>query len=279
MATWQLPTDVTNWIAALSKLLDERNRFRLLPIFAGIFFGQGRRTVSSWLRAAGISDDYEDYYYFISTLGRKTKSLATRLLFLIMETIPLGVRVLLVLDDSPTKRYGPKVEGAGVHHNPTPGPARQEFLYGHSWVTIGLALRHPQWGTICLPLLAKLYIRAKDILKLVPGRELAFKTKLELAVMLVGWAASCLAATGRTLWLAVDGGYAKGPFLKKVIKDGVIVVSRLRKDAALCTVPKAPKPGQKGRPRKYGKERISLAKRAAHRRGWTTAEFTCTAAR
>ena len=52
------------------------------------------------------------------------------------------------------------------------------------------------------------------------------------------------------------------------------VVSRLRKDAALYTVPKAPKRGQKGRPRKYGKERISLAKRAAHRRGWTTAEFT-----
>jgi hypothetical protein len=274
MVTWQLPADVTYWIASLSKLLDERNGFRLLPIFAGIFFGQGRRTVSSWLRAAGISDDYENYYYFISTLGRKTKSLATRLLYLIMETIPLGVRVLLVLDDSPTKRYGPKVEGAGIHHNPTPGPAHQEFMYGHSWVTIGLALRHRQWGTICLPLLAKLYVRAKDVLKLVPGRELAFKTKLELGVMLVGWAASCLAATGRTLWLAVDGGYAKAPFLKKVIKDGVIVVSRLRKDAALCTVPKAPKPGQKGRPRKYGKQRISLAKRAAHRRGWTTAEFT-----
>jgi len=274
MVTWQLPADVTYWIAALSKLLDERNAFRLLPVFTGIFFGQGRRTVSSWLRAAGISDDYEDYYYFVSTLGRKSKSLATRLLYLIMETIPLGVRILLVLDDSPTKRYGPQVEGAGIHHNPTPGPAQQEFLYGHSWVTIGLALRHPQWGTLCLPLLAKLYVRAKDIVKLVPGRELPFKTKLELGVMLVGWAASCLAATGRKLWLAVDGGYAKGPFLKKIIKNGVIVVSRLRKDAALYTVPKAPTPGQKGRPRKYGKERISLAKRAAHRRGWTTAEFT-----
>ena len=274
MVTWQLPADVTYWIAALSKLLDERNAFRLLPVFTGIFFGQGRRTVSSWLRAAGISDDYEDYYYFVSTLGRKSKSLATRLLYLIMETIPLGVRILLVLDDSPTKRYGPQVEGAGIHHNPTPGPAQQEFLYGHSWVTIGLALRHPQWGTLCLPLLAKLYVRAKDIVKLVPGRELPFKTKLELGVMLVGWSASCLAATGRKLWLAVDGGYAKGPFLKKIIKNGVIVVSRLRKDAALYTVPKAPTPGQKGRPRKYGKERISLAKRAAHRRGWTTAEFT-----
>jgi DDE superfamily endonuclease len=276
MVTWQLPAEVTYWIAALAKLLDERNAFRLLPIFAGIFFGQGRRTVSSWLRAAGISDDYEDYYYFISTLGRKTKWLATRLLYLIRETIPLGIRVLLLLDDSPTKRYGPQVEGAGVHHNPTPGPAQQEFLYGHSWVVIGLALHHPLWGTICLPLLAKLYIRAKDILKLVPGRELAFKTKLELAANLVGWAASCLAIAGRALWVAVDGGYAKAPFLKKVIKHGVIVVSRLRKDAALYSVPKAPKPGEKSRggPRKSGKERTSLAKRAAHRLGWTTAEFT-----
>jgi len=274
MATWHLPTEFANWIGSLSKLLDERNAFRLLPVVAGIVFGQGRRTVSSWFRAAGISDDYEDYYYFISTLGRKTKSLATRLLYLIMERIRLGDRVLLVLDDSPTKRYGPQVEGAGVHHNPTPGPAQQEFVYGHSWVVIGLALRHREWGTICLPLLAKLYIRAKDIAKLVPGRVLPFKTKLELGAMLVGWAASCLAATGRTLWLAVDGAYAKSRFLKDVIGRGVVVVSRLRKDAALCTLPKPSKPGARGRPPKYGKQRISLAKRAGQKRGWTTAEFS-----
>ena len=29
-----------------------------------------------------------------------------------------------------TKRYGPCVEGAGVHRNPTPGPAAQEWVYG-----------------------------------------------------------------------------------------------------------------------------------------------------
>ena len=32
-------------------------------------------------------------------------------------------RWLFALDDTPTKRYGPYVQGAGVHHNPTPGPA------------------------------------------------------------------------------------------------------------------------------------------------------------
>ena len=32
----------------------------------------------------------------------------------------LPERLLLVIDDSPTKRYGKTVEGADVHHNPTP---------------------------------------------------------------------------------------------------------------------------------------------------------------
>jgi hypothetical protein len=274
---WQLPAEVTQWICSLSYLLDKRNAGRLLRIFAGIFFGQGRRTVSSWLRAAGVSDDYEDYYYFLGSLGRKVKLLASLLIAQVARTIPLGDRVLLALDDTPTKRYGPKVEGAGIHHNPTPGPAQQSLLYGHCWVVVGLVLRHAQWGTICLPLLAKLYVRAKDIAKLLPGRRLTFATKLELAARLAIWAASCLSAMGRTLWIVVDGAYAKAPFLKKVMRRGIIVVSRLRKDAALCSVPEPPRRGcskGRGRPRKYGAHRISLAKRAASRGGWTTGEFT-----
>jgi hypothetical protein len=272
---WKLPADVSETIRSLSNLLDERNAFRLLPIFTGLLFAQGRRTVSSWLRAAGIKRDYEDYYYFLSSLGRKAKSLASLLLIHIARAIALGDRVLLALDDTPTKRYGPQVEGAGIHHNPTPGPAGQELLYGHCWVVLGLVLRHPCWGTICLPLLAKLYVRAKDIAKLVPGRQLAFATKLELGARLVVWAASCLAASGRTLWVVADGAYAKAPFLKEVL-PWVIVVSRLRKDAALWTVPKPPSPKaqkRRGRPRKYGTQRISLAKRAGQRGGWSTAEF------
>ena len=71
-----------------------------------------------------------------------------RLVILILKTLPLPKRLLLVLDDSPTKRYGPKVEGADIHHNPTPGPADQPYLYGHVWVTISLALRHPEWARL-----------------------------------------------------------------------------------------------------------------------------------
>ena len=79
----------------------------------------------------------------------------------------------------------------------------------------------------------------------------------------------------RKVWIVVDGGYVKRPFLRPVLALGVIVVGRLRKDAALYTVPEVvdPKKRKRGQPRKYGKDRISLAKRAGHRKGWQTDEF------
>ena len=85
------------------------------------------------------------------------------------------------IDDSPTKRYGPHVEGAGKHHNPTPGPAGSPFLYGHVWVCLARLVRHPLWGAIALPILSHLYIRAKDIGWMAAYYGWEFHTKLELA--------------------------------------------------------------------------------------------------
>ena len=61
----------------------------------------------------------------------KKKHGVVELVVLLLRVLPLPERLLLVIDDSPTKRYGPKVEGADIHHNPTPGPADQPYLYGH----------------------------------------------------------------------------------------------------------------------------------------------------
>jgi hypothetical protein len=192
-----------------------------------------------------------------------------------LKHLPSGDRILLALDDTPTKRYGPKVQGAGIHHNPTPGPADAEFLYGHIWVTLGWILRHPLWGTIGLPLRAALYIRQKDIARLPEELGWEFHTKLQQGVGLVFWAWMIVAEAGKRLWVVADGAYAKRPFLKPLRILGVTVVSRLRKDSALHDVPAKPKKGQRrgrGRPRTYGKKRLSLAKRAAAKRGWQTIE-------
>ena len=283
---WEAPSQWKEWSQWLAAGLHARNRWRLPVLLVGILFANGRRTVTTWLRAAGVSHDFQDYYYLLAAIGRKTNSIATQLLLLILRILPLPERLLLVIDDSPTKRYGPKVEGADVHHNPTPGPADQPFLYGHrpplrggARVTISLALRHPQWGAIGLPLLAMLYVRQRTmaIIPKVRGWQ-RFATKLQLAARLMEWIVPILKKAGKTVWVVVDGGYTKRPFLQRVLRLwNVTIVGRLRNDAALYDLPPDLKKGQRrgrGRPRKYGKNRLGLAKRAGQTRGWQT--ITCT---
>jgi hypothetical protein len=268
---WECPQSFVDWSNWLAAGLHARNRWRLPVLLVGMLFANGRRAVTTWLRAAGVSDDYQDYYYFLACVGRKSETIATQLLALVLQVLPLPERLLVVIDDSPTKRYGPKVEGADVHHNPTPGPAGQPFLYGHIWVTISLALRHPQWGALALPLRAMLYVRRQTMASIPKCRRWPrFATKLQLAARLVEWIVPLLKRAGKTVWVVVDGGYTKLPFLRRVLRTGVTVVGRLRKDAALRDLPPEVKRRGRGRPRKYGKNKISLAKRAGQKRGWQT---------
>ncbi len=273
---WESPNQWSDWSEWLAAGLHARNRWRLPVLLLGILFANGRRTVTTWLRAAGISDDFADYYYFLASVGRKTELIATQLVALVLRILPLPKRLLLVIDDSPTKRYGPKVEGADIHRNPTPGPADQTYLYGHIWVTISLAVRHPKWGAMAFPLRAMLYVRKKTMATIPKWRHWRFATKLQLAARMVEWIVPIFKKAGKTVWIVVDGGYTKRPFLRRVLRlSDVVVVGRLRKDAALRDLPPALKKGQRrgrGRPRKYGKKKISLAKRAGQKQGWQTVE-------
>jgi hypothetical protein len=270
---WSCPEDWSQWSEWLAAGLHARHRWRLPVLMTGMLLARGRRTVTTWLRGAGLGDAYADYYYFLSSLGRKSETIASRLLAVVLRTIPWPDRLLAVIDDSPTKRYGPHVEGADVHRNPTPGPAGSPFLYGHIWVTLSLAVRHPQWGALALPLRALLYVRRQTLPRIPKRRGWKFATKLELAARLVEWLVRVVKTAEKTLWVVVDGGYVKAPFLKRALKAGATVIGRLRKDAALRDLPPQLKPGQRrgrGRPRKYGPHKLSLAKRAGQRRGWQT---------
>jgi len=274
---WQCPQQWSEWSEWLAVGLHGVHRWRLPVLLVGILFAHGRRTVTTWLRCVGISDDFDDYYYFLASVGRKSESVATQLLGLVLANVPLPERLLAVIDDSPTKRYGPKVEGADIHRNPTPGPADQKYVYGHIWVTISLAVRHPLYGALALPLRSMLYVRQRTMAKIPPHRHWKFHTKLELAAKLVEWIAPIAKKAGKTLWIVVDGFYTKWPFLERVLSAGVVVVGRLRKDAALRDLPPVMRSGSKrrrGRPRKYGQNKISLAKRAGQKRGWQTVECT-----
>jgi hypothetical protein len=211
----------------------------------------------------------------VSAAGKRSDRIAARLAHDVVKPLLTGSnRLTFAIDDTPTQRYGRFVPGAGVHHNPCPGPAGSPFVYGHVWVVLGLLAAHPAWGVIALPLLARLYVRRKNLGSIDMPHRPPFKTKLELAADLMRWAKVWLGFPGKPVWVVADGAYAKASFLKPMRGLGVTVVSRLRKDSALWTAPGPRPPHRRGRPRVYGEARISLAKRAGQRRGWATGTFT-----
>lgn len=263
-------------VAALQAVMDRRIAFRLAIIVAGMLLADGRRTASAWFVAGGVQDDWDRFYDCLVHVGWSSAKLAAAVLGLVVQKFApdLCERILLGLDDSPTARYGRHVEGAGVHRNPTPGPADGEWLYGHNWVCLAWLATHPLWGVIALPLWSLMYIRKVDVPQLAQKYgNWEFRTKHELGVALIQWFTQAISRWGLKIkvWIVVDGAYAARPFLLPVLSLGVTIVSRLRKDAALYDLPPAGAHGN----RIYGKQKISLAKRAAHRQGWQSLTYSC----
>jgi len=264
-------------VLMLRAVLNKRMAFRLSIIIAGMLLADDRRTAAAWFASAGVQEDWDRFYDCLASVGRTSEKMAMVILGLIVQKFVSNSsdRIVLAIDDSPTSRYGKHIEGAGVHHDPTPGPADNEWLYGHNWVTLAWLAPHPLWGVIALPLRSLMYVRQMDIEKLEEKYGWKFRTKHQLGVELMTWVVASLRKLGveATVWLVVDGAYAAKPFLKPLLKMGVTVVSRLRKDAVLYDLPSQRKPGQRGRTRVYGEKKLSLKKRAAHAEGWQSITY------
>lgn len=267
---------VASLAAAMGRLLDARIAFRLPIVIAGAMLAGGRRTAASWFRAAGVGDDWDRFYECLQSVGSNAASLALPLVAWIVQRFDPGESGFwkIAVDDSPTRRFGRCVEAANVHHNPTPGPADGPWLYGHSWVCLAVLKQHNLFGVIALALWSALYVRQVDVPHLPAEYHWKFRTKHQLALELLEQALGLFRALGsKARFLVVfDGAYAARELIRPLLIQGAVVVSRLRRDAKLFDLPGEPS-GGRGRPRIYGQNRISLAKRAGHREGWQTVRY------
>lgn len=266
-------------VTAMQSLLHARIGFRLPIVMAGAMLARGRRTASSWFRAAGVKDDWDRFYELLVSAGKVATSLALPILRVIVKRFDPGPDgyLTLAVDDSPTKRFGRHVEGANIHHHPTPGPVDSEWLYGHNWVCLAVLATHSLWGVIALPLLSMLYVRQCDVAALDAKYGWEFQTKHELAFRMIKQVASWLRVLGSQAKLLVvfDGAYAAHELISSVNKMNITVVSRLRSNAKMFDLPPARKPGTRGRTRKYGFNRIDLSRRSGHKRGWQSISYVC----
>jgi len=261
----------------LAEKLPTKTRSYFLSFITGILFAIARRrTVTTWLQAAQMSDDYQRAFYHMPHIGRKCNVLFENMLDILLEklstVIDSAAYIRITLDDSPTKRYGKKVEGAGYHHNPTPGKTNATLCFGHSWVVAALVIAHPLFGEISFPIAAELYLQQKEIDKLKDKYDRKFQTKTAMAVALIKRLVPRFARFEKKIEIIVDGGYAKDTVLLPLGKlDKVVTITRLRRDAALFSIPEKPtKPGR-GRPRVYG-DKIDVKLMVESKDGWQFVE-------
>ena len=88
---------------------------KVLVIMAGMMLADDRRVAAAWFVAAGVQDDWDRFYDCLISAGRNARTMATPLLLEVVRRFDPGPdgHFIIAGDDSPTKRFGPQVEGAG----------------------------------------------------------------------------------------------------------------------------------------------------------------------
>src|SRR4051812_12924455 len=119
------PTPIPcQWFSWLATALDRRSAPRIALLFLGAVLARGRRHVPPWLRAANLRAMFRPCSPAVAPAVKRADRIARCLLTeVVRPLLKEATRLPLAIDDTPTKRYGPHVQGAGVHHNPTPAPA------------------------------------------------------------------------------------------------------------------------------------------------------------
>jgi len=205
--------------------------------------------VAETMRITGIHHrkHWTTPYVFLRKGRWSCRQVSQTLLDLITDRLAITEEIIVAIDDTLVKKWGKKFFGLGYYPDPTdknPGAHKRRML-GHCWVV--MALLWEQGGRwFAFPLSALLFVPEKAC-----ETGWKFLTKIELAVMLVRG----LRWPAKRLVLVVDNLYAKAKLAEIETPDNnVVLVSRLRSNAALYEPPPKKKRKGRGRPAKRGKK-------------------------
>jgi hypothetical protein len=68
------------WFSRFASALDCRSAPRLARLFLGPVLARGRRTVTSWIRAAKLIGQYQPCYIAVAAAGKRADRIARRFL-------------------------------------------------------------------------------------------------------------------------------------------------------------------------------------------------------
>src|SRR5436190_17765724 len=95
MTSSHMARRLCHWFSALATPLDARSAPRLACLFLGAILACGRRTVTSWIRAAGLGAEFRPCYTTVSAAGTRADRVAARLAHEVLKPLLVGLNRLV----------------------------------------------------------------------------------------------------------------------------------------------------------------------------------------
>jgi hypothetical protein len=251
-----LPEHLLSRLLVFANLFTRPTWSNALLLLAGAILAPGRRTVTATMHILGRHQDQQfgNFHRLLNRATWSSRALAGRLLLLLVKAfLPADAPVVIGLDDTIERRWGPKIRARGIYRDPVRS-SKGHFVKasGLRWLS-AMLLVHVPWAD---------RIMALPFLTLLAPSKRYYDNQPRAPKTLLDWARQAVLQISRWLpdrqiVLVADSAFAAIGFLA-AIGNRVCVVTRLRLDAKLFDFP-PPKPKGRGRPPLKGKPLHKLA--------------------
>jgi hypothetical protein len=257
-----MPCEFIALIVAFAPLFSKPVFQHAQVLLMGALLSPGKRTVTAALRVMGLSQDaqFQNYHRVLNRALWSGLAAGQILLGLLVSAFAPTGTIVLGLDDTIERRRGEKIAAKGVYRDPVRS-SHSHFVKasGLRWLCLMLLVEIPWAARVwALPFMTAL-CPSKRYCK---ERGRAPRTLTDRARQMLLLAARWL--PNREIVVTADSSFAALELLEAV-RDAVMVVTRLRLDAALYEPAPTRCAGQMGRPRKKGKRLPTLEHVAADR--------------
>ena len=255
-----LPPEMIVLLAPFAHLFSDRVWLHAQVLVVGAILAPGKRTVSSCLQVMGLAWEYHfTNYHRVLNRAQWSALQASKILLgvLVLVFVPPGVPIVLGADDTVERRSGRQIKAKGCYRDAVRSSKKHlVHCFGLKWVSMMVLVPVPWAKRVwALPFLTVLCWPRKS-----PHQRRHKST--------VGWVRQMMKQVRRwlperLLVLVVDGGFAAVALALACGESEVVMVARLRLDAALYHPPAPCSPGKRGRKPTKGKRQRSLAVWAA----------------
>jgi DDE superfamily endonuclease len=239
-----LPEAILPVLAPFAPLFSARVWLHAQVLLLGAMLAPGARTVTTALRVMGLSAErrFTNYHRVLNRAVWSARQGSRILLGLLLTLlVPPGATIVLGADDTVERRSGRKIRAKGCYRDAVRSSHTHVIrCFGLKWVSMMLLVPVPWSRRVwALPFLTALCWPAQK------GGRRRPKTSIDVVRQMMKQVRRWL--PGQRLVLVVDGGFAAVSLALACVTHHVVMVSRLRWDAALYHPPEPQPPGKRGR--------------------------------